>query len=239
MNQFAGYSSIEIYNPAEGWHFNLKVYDKPIESLDYGFSLTTEDGSELWFYHVTVHGPEGIEHQPEISWMANLVKLTTPQDDGWGRFRFGETVIVNQTPYWSGTRYITGGENGWQFHMGPSTDITEYAMSFAGSRVVNGVQWNFYTYCGFLREGSGKEIDGVYHPTKIYLTRIFAVPEQEDICLYVELEQNYNYEDGILALPEYAFFSRAEYDACLDANIGSIIDTIVSQGLSNFYPYSE
>lgn len=219
-------SDIIINNIEENWCMSLWVNAEPVESVLDSFSMIAEDGTTLWFYiqHFSNYSGKNPQ-QSVISRMPELVKLSAAQDDGWGKIRVGETMIVNQTRYWSGFGYTVSGEDFWEFEHHLYGSPVENDLRFAGSREVNGIQWNFYTR-GSIGLSTGR---------RVFCTDIFVVPEQEAIYLVTSLESDNQ------PLPWFTDISRYDpyYEAYLDENLGSVINKIVSQGLSNFYPYSE
>ena len=220
----SGSSFITISNIAESWSMGLWVFDESVDSIYEGFSLTAEDGTELWFYVAFLDDFTGADRrQAIISRLPELVKLTAPTDDGWGKVQMGETMLVDKTRYWNGTAYTVGGDDFWFFE--EIIDASTYSGELrpAGSREINGITWNFYTH----GEPTGY---GMTEGKEFCYTRIVAAPAQENIYLITSATYG-------LTMSESEFSSQAEYEAYIDANIGSVITTIVSQGLSNYHLY--
>ena len=223
----SGQSFITVTNLAESWSMGLWVFDEAVDSIYEGFSLTAEDGTELWFYISYFDDYTGADRrEAAINSLPDLVKLTAPVEDGWGKLRMGETMLVEKSRHWNGTAYTVSWDDYWFFEeIIDASTFSENELRHAGTRYVNGIQWDFYSYGNPSGPGMTPSKD-------FYYTRIIAAPAQEN--LYFITSATYG-----LTLDVNEFSSQAEYESYIDANIDTVINAIVTQGLSNFYPYSE
>ena len=223
----SGQSFITITNLAESWSVGLWIFDESVESIYEGFSLTAEDGTELWFYISYFDDYTGADRrEATINSLPDLVKLTAPVEDGWGKLRMGETMLVEKSRHWNGTAYTVSWDDYWFFEeIIDASTFSENELRPAGTRYINGIQWDFYSYGTPSGPGMTPNKD-------FYYTRIIAAPAQEN--LYFITSATYG-----LTLDVNEFSSQAEYESYIDANIDTVINAIVTQGLSNFYPYSE
>ena len=223
----SGQSFITITNLAESWSVGLWIFDESVESIYEGFSLTAEDGTELWFYISYFDDYTGADRrEATINSLPDLVKLTAPVEDGWGKLRMGETMLVEKSRHWNGTAYTVSWDDYWFFEeIIDASTFSENELRPAGTRYINGIQWDFYSYGNPSGPGMTPSKD-------FYYTRIIAAPAQEN--LYFITSATYG-----LTLDVNEFSSQAEYESYIDANIDTVINAIVTQGLSNFYPYSE
>ena len=218
-------SRVRFSHYEEGWSISAWVFEEQVESMYQGFSLTMDNGKTLWFYADPSYSNVAEEDLPAyFSRIAALVTLSDAKDDGWGRVRIGQTMISDKTRDWNGLACTSGSYGFWYFEqLLTSADLESYTLRPAGSRTVNGITWNFFTY------GSGASY--VYEDgSRYYHTRVFAIPEQEDIVLVTALSYG-------LSPDESQFTSQEAYEAYLDTIIDGKIDKIVRDGLCNYYLY--
>ena len=218
-------SRVRFSHYEEDWSISAWVFEEEVESMYQGFPLAMENGKTLWFYADPNYSNVAEEDMPAIfQRISELVTLSDAREDGWGKVRIGDTMISHNSASWNGLACTSGGYDYWGFEqLLTSADLESYTLRPAGSHTVNGITWNFFTY----GEGAGY----VYEDgSRYYYTRVFAIPEQEDIVLATALSYG-------LSPDESQFTSREAYEAHLDTIIDSKIDTIVRDGLSNIYLY--
>ena len=208
----------------EGWKLGAWVFEEQVDSIYQSFSLRTNSGKELWFY-----ADPNNSNVPETEFVAvidrifQLATLSEAQEDGWGKVRIGQTLISHNSASWNGFAY-TSGSDYWYFEqILDSHALSGYDLQHAGQRVVNGITWDFYT----LGSPSGyPNSDGIDY----YFTQVYVVCGQEDLWLKTSLSYG-------LSPSNSQFASQEEYEANLDKEMAVAINTIVRDGLSNYYPY--
>ena len=220
-----GNSLISIRHYEEGWSLEAWVFTEPVDSIYQGFPMMASDGSQLWFY-VSKY-PETYDDaqlQSLMDRIPELLTLSAANDDDWGKVRIGETLISHNNQYWNGLAYTSGSIDFWYFEkILDSHALSGYDLRHAGQRVVNGITWDFYTLgspAGFPTD-DGKDY---------YFTDVYVVCGQEDLWLQTSLSYG-------LSPSESLYASQAEYEANLDKEMAVAINTIVRDGLSNYYPY--
>ena len=207
----------------EGWKLGAWVFDEQVDSIYQSFSLRTNSGKELWFY-----ADPNNSNVPETEFVAvidrifQLATLSEAQEDGWGKVRIGQTLISHNNQYWNGFAYTSGSDYWYFAQILDSHALSGYDLRHAGTRYVNGIQWDFYTL--------GGPADYIADGVSFYYTNVYAVCSLEDLWLVTSLTYG-------LSLDHANFASQDEYHAYIAANIEPIVDMIANQGLSNYYPY--
>ena len=208
----------------EGWKLGAWVFEEQVDSIYQSFSLRTNSGKELWFY-----ADPNNSNVPETEFVAvidrifQLATLSEAQEDGWGKVRIGQTLISHNNQYLNGFAYTSGSDYWYFAQILDSHALSGYDLRHAGTRYVNGIQWDFYT----LGSPSGyPNSDGIDY----YFTQVYVVCGQEDLWLKTSLSYG-------LSPSNSQFASQEEYEANLDKEMAVAINTIVRDGLSNYYPY--
>lgn len=225
MKEESANSYITFNNIADGWSMGVWVFDEPVESVYDSFTLTAGDGTTLWFYIANFDDYSQQNNLDAILMkLPDILFLSRAKDGDWTKVLYGESLIVDVTSSWSGLAYTANNDDFWCFdQMISVNDLQNHNLRFADSRTVNGATWEFYT------TGSSNGY-GMTAGKEFYSTQVFAVPTGGDICFTASLYNG-------LSMDQYEFSNQAEYEAYIDANIHPAIDTIVSQGLSNFHFY--
>lgn len=208
----------------EGWKLGAWVFEEQVDSIYQSFSLRTDSGKELWFY-----ADPNNSNVPETEFVAvidrifQLATLSEAQEDGWGKVRIGQTLISHNSASWNGFAY-TSGSDYWYFEqILDSHALSGYDLQHAGQRVVNGITWDFYTLGG---PSGYPNSDGIDY----YFTQVYVVCGQEDLWLKTSLSYG-------LSPSNSQFASQEAYEANLDKEMAVAINTIVRDGLSNYYSY--
>lgn len=225
MKEESANSYITLQNIAESWSMGVWVFDEQVESVYDCFTLTTEDGTTLWFY--IANFDDFSQQNPleaVLSKLPDQIHLAHAEEGNWTKVLYGQSLIVDVTSSWSGLAYTASNDDFWYFdQMISVNDLQYYNLRFADSRTVNGTTWEFYTT-------GGSNGYGITEGKEFYHTQVFAVPTGGDVCFTTTLYNG-------LTLDQNEFSNQTEYEAYIDANVHLAIDTIVRQGLSNFYSY--